>query len=93
VSYAAGIAWSFVWNRRWTFRSQGPAVGQAVRFTVLQVASWLLSTAQIHVAVNYLGLPEWPSWVAVTGFITVVNFLGSRYWAFRERAGVEEGPA
>jgi len=93
VSYAAGIAWSFVWNRRWTFRSQGPAAGQAVRFTVLQVASWLLSTAQIHLAVNYLGLPEWPSWVAVTGFITVVNFLGSRYWAFRERAGVEEGPA
>jgi putative flippase GtrA len=50
----------------------------------LQVALWLLSTGQIYLAVNYLGLPEWPSWVAVTGFITVVNFLGSRYWAFRD---------
>ena len=84
VSYVAGIAWSFLWNRRWTFRSRGPAAGQAVRFTVLQVALWLLSTGQIYLAVNYLGLPEWPSWVAVTGFITVVNFLGSRYWAFRD---------
>ncbi len=91
VSYLAGIAWSFLWNRRWTFRSRGPAAGQAVRFTLLQLGLWLLSTGQIHLAVHYLGLPEWPSWVAVTGFITIVNFLGSRYWAFRERAGVDEG--
>jgi putative flippase GtrA len=84
VSYVAGIFWSFVWNRRWTFRSRAPAAGQAVRFTVLQVAVALVSSAQIGLAVDYLGLPVIPSWVAVLGFTTVVNFVGSRYWVFRD---------
>ena len=84
ISYAAGILWSFVWNRRWTFRSRAPATGQAVRFTVLQLAVALVSSALIGLAVDYLGLPATPSWIAVVGFTTLVNFVGSRYWVFRD---------
>ncbi len=86
ISYGAGILWSFVWNRRWTFRSRAPAAGQAVRFTVLQVAMAVISSALVGLAVDHLGLPATPSWVVVVAFTTLANFIGSRYWVFREEA-------
>ena len=47
VSYATGTIWSFVWNRRFTFRSKGSIRGQALRFVSLQTGLALASAAVI----------------------------------------------
>ena len=83
VSYGAGIVWSFVWNRSWTFRSQGHAGREAVRFVALQVGLAGLSSALVGLLVDVAHLWPTPSWVVVMAGITLLNYLGSRYWAFR----------
>ena len=83
VTYAVGISWSFWMNRRWTFRTSGSVVPQAARFTVLQIAFALLSSAAIGLSVDHWGNAATPSWLGVMSVVTVLNFLLSRMWAFR----------
>jgi len=83
VSYAAGIVWSFYWNRRFTFRTDGPVARQATRFFTLQICLALISSALVGYGVDYAGLPATPVWLVVMAAITVANFLASRWWVFR----------
>ena len=83
VSYAAGMLWSFVLNRRLTLKSSDAALPQMTRFLGLQVVLALISAALIGVCVDVLALPAARSWLAVMTVITVVNFLISKSWVFK----------
>jgi putative flippase GtrA len=83
ASYAAGTVWSFIWNRRFTFRSKGSIPGQATRFFVLQAVLALVSSGVIGLLVDGKGFPASLTWFVVMGFITVVNYLVSKKWVFR----------
>ncbi len=45
VGYVVGITNSFFWNRRWTFRSEGPVFYTAVKFFIVCAISYLLQLA------------------------------------------------
>ncbi len=84
VSYGAGIIWSFVLNRHFTFTGSGNhrTAPQMLRFVILQVSLLLTSSGLIEAALQQ-GWPLTPSWLVVMGFVTVVNFLLSKHWVFR----------
>ncbi len=82
LAYAVGTLWSYYWNRRWTFRSEAPAVNEATRFVILQIALAITSAALIGAAVDWLRLPEMLAWLAVMGVITMVNYALSKLWVF-----------
>ncbi|WP_417459320.1 GtrA family protein [Kordiimonas sp.] len=84
ASYSAGIIWSFVLNRRFTFTGSrnDRTAPQMLRFVILQVSLLLISSGLIEAALQQ-GWPLTPSWLVVMGFVTVVNFLLSKYWVFR----------
>ena len=48
LSYLVGMLWSYYWNRRWTFKSQGNVASEAARFFSLQVGFLLLSAGCCH---------------------------------------------
>src|SRR5690606_7816016 len=79
--YSAGVANGFVLNRAWTFKA--PATpGQLPRFAALNVFS-LVSGRQVSAQfVDRIGLAIGIASILVTAGTTVVNFLGSKYWAF-----------
>ncbi len=83
ASYAAGTVWSFIWNRRFTFRSKGSISGQVARFFVLQAVLALVSSAVIGFLVDVRSFPASLTWLVVMGFITIVNYLVSKKWVFR----------
>jgi len=83
VTYAVGITWSFWLNRRWTFRSRGAVAPQAARFAFLQIAFALTSAAAIGLSVDHWGNPASLSWLVVMSLVTILNFVLSRFWAFR----------
>jgi putative flippase GtrA len=84
VSYVVGMIWSYYWNRRWTFQSQSNVASEASRFFTLQIAFMLLSSGALGVLVDRLHLPAGPAWLAVMVVVTVLNFLASRFWAFKK---------
>lgn len=79
--YSAGVANGFVLNRAWTFKAP-PAPGQLPRFVSLNVFSLVTGSTAIALCVDQLGLALGLAWFLVTAGTTVVNFLGSKYWAF-----------
>ena len=83
ASFGAGIAWSFVWNRRFTFHSRERAATQARRFISLQIVLALTSAGVIGLLVDHLELNPSVSWFLVMGVLTVVNYVLCRAWAFR----------
>jgi len=83
IAYTLGTVWSYYWNRRWTFQSQGKVASEASRFVSLQIGFMLLSSALLGLLVDHLHLPSTLCWIGVSAFVTVLNFVASRYWAFK----------
>ncbi len=83
VAYAISMLWSYYWNRRWTFQSQGNVASEASRFFTSQIAFMLLSSSLLGLLVDRWHLPAGPSWLAVMALVTVSNFVVSRYWSFK----------
>jgi len=82
ISYAAGIAWSFSWNRRFTFRSNAPWPKEGTRFVPLQALLAISSSLMIGVCVERFELSPTTAWFVVMAIITAANFLLCRYWVF-----------
>lgn len=83
LSYFVGMIWSYYWNRRWTFRSQGNVTAEAARFFSLQVGFLLLSASLLGVLVDHLRQNATLSWFGTAVLITLLNFVLSRFWAFK----------
>jgi putative flippase GtrA len=86
LAYAAGMINSFLLNRTWTFAARGPVAVHALRFTALNAATLLGSTAVVHVLVDRAGLPALVVWLPLTVVILLAHYLGMKHWAFEARA-------
>jgi putative flippase GtrA len=83
LSYLVGMLWSYYWNRRWTFKSQGNVASEAARFFSLQVGFLLLSAGLLGLLVDHLHENPTLSWIGTAALCTILNFFASRFWAFK----------
>jgi len=86
IAYTLGTLWSYYWNRRFTFQSQAKVASEASRFFTLQIGFMLLSSLLLGLLVDRAHLASWPCWLAVSALCTVLNFVASRYWAFKPQS-------
>jgi putative flippase GtrA len=85
VSYAAGIGWSYMLNRKWVFRSDQPVLNEGGRFVGTQLTMLILSTGAIGLAVDKFEVQRVLAWFVVMVPMTLLNFLVLRLWAFRSK--------
>lgn len=89
VSFVYAVTWNFVWNRYWTFAAgRGRSSTQYRRFFIVAVFAFVIRSALLYAAVDLLGFDHQPLYqialVSVIIIVTVVNYLGSKLWAFRK---------
>lgn len=100
LSYSAGIANSYVLNRRWTFAadfsSQPQAshpgrrtvdLGQLGRFLTVNLITLGLSLLLLHLFNGVWGLHVLVAKAIALVFTTMVNFAGSKLWVFAKPGG------
>lgn len=83
LSYSAGLANSYLWNRLWTFGvKKQHKFGEILRFIGVNLMSFAAATAVL------LGLEQWGIGSAAAKAVSVtvslaVNYFGYRIWVFR----------
>lgn len=85
LAYSAGILWSFLWNRRWTFEARAPLARTFAAFAASQALLLVATSAALGLAVDVLGGPATLSWLAVMAGATVLNYLAQRHFVFAAR--------
>lgn len=98
IGFLGGVTNGYLWNRRWTFRSQAAQRGvQYAKFVAVNTIGLGLNLGILSIVKPALavGLVNWvPSQVhnprtilaslIATGFVVFWNFLASKYWTFAD---------
>ena len=85
LAFVAGALNSYVLNRRWTFRSRGRRVPEALRFGVVQCAGLALDIWLLYGLVHDAGINHLVAQALVFPVASVTTFMLSRRWAFAAR--------
>lgn len=83
ISYAAGIIWSFTWNRKWTFSGIGDWRKQLPAFVILQTLLLLLSGSLLTAAAHFTSWNISLLWAVTMAVITVLNFILTKLVVFK----------
>ncbi|WP_195575767.1 GtrA family protein [Paenibacillus sp. 1001270B_150601_E10] len=90
VAYSCGVLNSFLMNRTWTFKQEGPWNKGLIRFILLNVCTLGVTSLCILLLHEQFGLSMLVSKAAATVIGVLVNFAGSRWWVFREPSRTAE---
>jgi putative flippase GtrA len=85
TGYAVGVLNSFVWNKRWTFRSQATWLGSALRFGLVFGVCYALQLGLLLYLDKRLAIDKYYNQIIAMAFYTVINFLLNKYFTFREQ--------
>ena len=90
AGYGAGLVLSFVLNKRWTFRHDGPVFSTLVRFIVVIGLAYVANLAFVLGAISVLGINSYIAQALGIPVYTAVAYLGSRWYVFSDRIQVPE---
>ncbi len=85
VGAVAGSIVNYLLNYHITFTSKLAHATTLLKFYVIAGTGWLLNLALMAFLVNEAGVYHWWAQWATTGVCLCWNFVGSKWWAFRER--------
>lgn len=85
LSFAVAVLNSYIWNRRWTFRSNDPAkLRQFIKFLTISIVGVVLNTLIMYIAVDKIKLHDIFGLVLATAIVMIWNFLANKFYTFRE---------
>jgi putative flippase GtrA len=83
LTYAAGVAQTFVFNKHWSFRSGGRARAQFGRYLAVYAIGYALNLAGLFLLVDVLGWAHQLAQGILIVAIAVLLFLLQKFWVFR----------
>jgi putative flippase GtrA len=90
VGFAVGALNSYALNRRWTFRSRGRRLPEALRFGVVQCVGLAVDVWLLYALVHGVGIYHLLAQALVFPAASALTFLLSRHWAFARGYGVSQ---
>jgi len=87
LSFLVSVVNSYIWNRRWTFRSQDQKkMHEFGRFVLVAIVGLALNTYIMYFAVSTLHLHYIFGLALATAIVMFWNFLINKFWTFKEYA-------
>lgn len=84
LSFGVAVLNSYIWNRRWTFRSDDPQkLRQFIKFLTISIVGLVLNSTIMFIAVDKLKYHDIIGLVLATGIVTIWNFLANKFYTFR----------
>ena len=84
IGYACGLVNSFIWNKKWTFKSTKHYSTEIIPFLTVFGVSYLTNLLAVIISVELIGIH--PNISQILGIVAYssTNFLINRYWTFSE---------
>ncbi|MEI8273783.1 MAG: GtrA family protein, partial [Paludibacter sp.] len=75
IGYCIGLINSFIWNRKWTFRSSKSKLKSMIPFLIVFIISYIGNLSSVIISVDYLMID--PNIAQIFGIIvySVLNFI------------------
>lgn len=92
LSFLCGLSVTYWFNKRWTWRRKDRNNRRLVKFLLTYGVSLVLNVGinsallhLLHTQSSLAGVPNkyFVAFVGATGFCSVMNFLGQKFWIFR----------
>lgn len=84
TGYIAGLINSFIFNKKWTFKTRGMRTDiEFMKFVVVNFVALLANVGSMGFLVSYMNImPELAQLISVM-FTVMINFWGNKFWTFR----------
>ena len=83
ISYILGAFFAFLMNRIWTFQSDQRIHKSLVKFSILYASTFCANVVMNAFAV-LIGMPVIIAFAIATATSIVLNYIGQKFWVFRE---------
>lgn len=85
LSFVSGSSVSYIANKLWTFNQGGRGNKDAIKFFLLYMFTLLVNVFINWLVLFYFYNAFFISFLCATGASTVLNFLGMKFWVFKEK--------
>jgi putative flippase GtrA len=82
ISHIIGVTHSYVWNKYWTFKSDGTQIKEFVKFNSVYVIVFVVNAIFLIFLVDTLNFNPRIAQLFVLPIITIISFTGHKYWSF-----------
>ncbi len=83
LSYITGAFFSFILNKRITFKSRGKKISEPVLFFIIYLSSFILNSFTHDVLLDYLS-GNYP-FIIATIVSVVINYMGQKFIVFKKK--------
>lgn len=80
--YAVGVAQTFIFNKKWSFRHGGNAAGAFTRYAASYAAGYALNLFALWLFVDRMGVPHQIVQGIMIVTLAVFLFLAQKFWVF-----------
>lgn len=83
AGYIIGLINSFIWNRKWTFKSKSKAVVTVFKFIVTFAISYLFQLGNLYLLLHFTHIDSYLSQLLSIVVYTCINFALNKYYTFK----------
>jgi len=83
IGHVIGVTHSFIWNKKWTFKSKGNTQKEILKFTSVYGLTFLINLSLLALLVEKFMLNPKIAGIFALGIVTMISFGGHKYWSFR----------
>ena len=74
---------SYFWNKLWVFKNNKNKISDIIKFYIVCLLSWLLSTILLYIWIQKLGISDKIAPIVNLCITTPLNYLMNKMWVFR----------
>lgn len=83
LSHMIGVTNSFIWNKKWTFKSKGNPRKEGLKFISVYGLTFLINLSLLALLVEKFMFNPKIAGVFALGICAMISFFGHKYWSFR----------
>jgi len=82
IAHIIGVTHSYVWNKYWTFKSDGIQINEFIKFNSVYVIVFIVNAIALIFLVDTLKFNPKIGQLIVLPILTIISFTGHKYWSF-----------